>query len=87
MKNFDEELDEINELKDLNLARQKRFEILMTSLRGKNSLLKNSKLWDQSRVNTLNLHFFHCQNINPILEVRSNSSFFVTRQHECFFLL
>jgi len=69
MKNFEEELDELAESKDLNLARQKRFELLVTSLRGKkSSLLKNSKLWDQSGANTLNLHLFHCQNVNPILE-------------------
>ena len=69
-KDFEEELDEIADSKDLNMARQKRFDLLINSLRGKSSLLKNTKLWDQSRANTLNLHFFHCQNVNPILEVR-----------------
>ena len=72
MKNFVEELEKIDKITDLNLKRQRKMEILMESLENEDKesdLLDNEKMWEGTRANTLDLHFYHCQNVAPLIKV------------------
>ena len=72
MKNFAEELETIHKISDLNLKRQRKMEILMERLEKGDEgdcLLDHEKLWEGHRANTLDLHFYHCQNVAPLIKV------------------